>query len=800
VNSGGGGLSILAQAQGAVLFGQMPGLKNSQAGQLADKLRWSTLQVKPPWGSSTSSRRGQDSDDHEFFNGFLLVITLILALVLLHIAVACWLGTSMPMAIEYPRLEIILIQASFGAVCTTAAMALLSGSWQAYVAVLVLVLIPLPVLCFMGALVWSDLDLAVEGRDRAWYENGSPAAATAILLEFPLPAAAAPADGEFKTKQDREQEPLSPVSNQQHDGSSTIAAKQKAASDVPGMDTNHDGVVDQGEFIAGGGTKEEFDRYDANGDGVLDADEPEKGYFGYLAQILQVKGSWGSAQLIEESYKELFEIIAEVKAWIAAAQRDNNCQPLVDTAEFQNLEQICEAELLPSEFNKRARAFRDSLALLLGVAVELAVDQTCIDQLSELLVHAQAHYDAAHAAMSAFLCWCPWFYDFVPTAKWWMLACNGRILVLALAIGLLQEYPIVCAILVLAMDAACFLLHVFVDPFVCRLEWRVAIVIWTLILIRTSLAVSYAFGSDHGDIMNHCTLIVILFTSGCTMAKLAYHIAAKSYHKLASMPALFTDGDPKTETQGSAIAVRVQNSQWLVDMASEHTSISTHKNSQYWSSLAPKSEQKNSRYWASLARKSDSSESVAKDTQEGNPVQNSRYWSTLAPKSDSSGPVAKVKREGNPVYIELNSEGSNSSEVPDNKHAACEPSHKGQSAASKCRTFDPDSASSAKEDLPPKPNELQSECTKDPVPSRSPRRGVSKSNSQKLAQLKDDAKKRDSDWQALNQRHKQERADLKIVDNHPVANKQMQPKYDQSEAPSLALHNQSQAKEYVFRL
>merc|ERR1711865_684051 len=49
-----------------------------------------------------------------------------------------------------------------------------------------------------------------------------------------------------------------------------------AASDVRGMDTNHDGVVDLGEFIAGGGTKEEFDRYDANGDGVLDADELEQ--------------------------------------------------------------------------------------------------------------------------------------------------------------------------------------------------------------------------------------------------------------------------------------------------------------------------------------------------------------------------------------------------------------------------------------------------------------------------------------------------------------------------------------------
>ena len=194
--------------------------------------------MKLPFGSSTAARRTQDSHDHEFFNGFLFFITLILALALLHIAVAYWLGTSMPMAIHYPRLEIILLQASFGAVCTAAAMALLSGSWQAYVAVLVLVLIPLPLLCFMGALVWSDLDFAVEGRDRTWYENGSPAAATAILLEFPLPAPAAPDDDESKTKRDREEEPLSPVSP---------VSKQRDESSMP-----------------------------------------EEGYFRYLAQILQV--------------------------------------------------------------------------------------------------------------------------------------------------------------------------------------------------------------------------------------------------------------------------------------------------------------------------------------------------------------------------------------------------------------------------------------------------------------------------------------------------------------------------------
>ena len=345
------------------------------------------------------------------------------------------------------------------------------------------------------------------------------------------------------------------------------------------------------------------------------------------------------------------------------------------------------------------------------------------------------------------------------------------------------------------------------DPFVCRLEWRVAVFVWTLILIRTSLAVAHAFDSHQGNIMNHCTLIVILFTSGCQVAKLAYPIAAKSYHKMASTPALFTDDDTKIEAQGSAIAVRVQNSRWLEDIASEEQSLaSKHTNSQWWSSLEG-NQGRQPKEGVCFEAKDCSSETqdvkqndVAKDTQEGNPFQNSRYWSSLAPtlKSDSSEPVTKIKRERNPVYIELNSERSTSSEVSNNTHAACEPSHKRESTASKCRAFDPDSASSAKEDLPPKPNELQSEIKKD---CNLPRRGVSKSNSQKLAQLKDDAKKRDSDWQALNQRHKQERANLKIVgDTHPVANKQMQPKYDQSEAPSLALHNQSQAKERVFRL
>merc|ERR1712159_292649 len=39
------------------------------------------------------------------------------------------------------------------------------------------------------------------------------------------------------------------------------------------MDTNKDGVIDQEEFVAAGGSKEEFEEFDLDGDGVLDQDE-----------------------------------------------------------------------------------------------------------------------------------------------------------------------------------------------------------------------------------------------------------------------------------------------------------------------------------------------------------------------------------------------------------------------------------------------------------------------------------------------------------------------------------------------
>jgi len=45
------------------------------------------------------------------------------------------------------------------------------------------------------------------------------------------------------------------------------------ASDMQNMDTNTDGVVDESEFEAGGGSKQEFAKYDLNGDKVLDADD-----------------------------------------------------------------------------------------------------------------------------------------------------------------------------------------------------------------------------------------------------------------------------------------------------------------------------------------------------------------------------------------------------------------------------------------------------------------------------------------------------------------------------------------------
>jgi len=92
------------------------------------------------------------------------------------------------------------------------------------------------------------------------------------------------------------------------------AAKQKAASDVREMDTNHDGVLDRQEFIAGGGTRNEFDRYDANGDGVLDGDELEQ----------------RAADKIEAYAVQR----AQAQGRAAVKQMDSNKDGVVDSAEF----------------------------------------------------------------------------------------------------------------------------------------------------------------------------------------------------------------------------------------------------------------------------------------------------------------------------------------------------------------------------------------------------------------------------------------------------------------------------------
>jgi len=53
-------------------------------------------------------------------------------------------------------------------------------------------------------------------------------------------------------------------------GVSTLTKTQEILKE---MDTNEDGVVDKGEFLASGGTIEEFNSLDRNGDGVLDVKE-----------------------------------------------------------------------------------------------------------------------------------------------------------------------------------------------------------------------------------------------------------------------------------------------------------------------------------------------------------------------------------------------------------------------------------------------------------------------------------------------------------------------------------------------
>ena len=51
------------------------------------------------------------------------------------------------------------------------------------------------------------------------------------------------------------------------------ALAEGRAAVVKFMDKNNDGVVNQDEFLAAGGSKEDFQKYDVNGDGVLDAKE-----------------------------------------------------------------------------------------------------------------------------------------------------------------------------------------------------------------------------------------------------------------------------------------------------------------------------------------------------------------------------------------------------------------------------------------------------------------------------------------------------------------------------------------------
>jgi len=65
-----------------------------------------------------------------------------------------------------------------------------------------------------------------------------------------------------------------PLSEAHQTGPEWLAqAQAQGKAAVKQMDANKDGVVDQAEFAANGGTKEDFNRYDLNGDNVLDARE-----------------------------------------------------------------------------------------------------------------------------------------------------------------------------------------------------------------------------------------------------------------------------------------------------------------------------------------------------------------------------------------------------------------------------------------------------------------------------------------------------------------------------------------------
>ena len=73
-------------------------------------------------------------------------------------------------------------------------------------------------------------------------------------------------------------------------GKGTRVLKSK---DLVTMDANCDGVIDREEFFAGGGTSDQFEKLDANGDNLLDSSEMEK-----IEQSYELQGSYWDVSLL----------------------------------------------------------------------------------------------------------------------------------------------------------------------------------------------------------------------------------------------------------------------------------------------------------------------------------------------------------------------------------------------------------------------------------------------------------------------------------------------------------------------
>ena len=121
-------VSLFEALQLFVLLGSMAAVPPEVA-QFAETLKWSTLQISPPWeGTSGSETSSEDSEDTETslvataadFEGCLFWVFLLVLLIGIHGTVSK--HVALPLALSFPTAELYIVKIVFGALCVASAL------------------------------------------------------------------------------------------------------------------------------------------------------------------------------------------------------------------------------------------------------------------------------------------------------------------------------------------------------------------------------------------------------------------------------------------------------------------------------------------------------------------------------------------------------------------------------------------------------------------------------------------------------------------------------------------------------